>query len=267
MKRTRLGQIRERLEPRLNPQEGTGILEAGPFATILALMRVAAWDESFPAEVLRAQLDRRTQEAPGLLAEYRRAVALLDGAAERLFGDVKFADLGMDERNAVLQKLLRQYPFGDRLPAWRWRFRLTSDNLDVLLSRGAQRRFRRFVLRDLLSFYYATTSGWQAVGYGDQHPGHVREELFEASVVAVHTLDDGDVLFELSDGTYERAGACTLQLDPTLGVVLLAKAGRQRVRFSRLTYQRVLELADEVDGDIVLHFGAHTIAVGAEVPT
>src|SRR5690606_40820961 len=66
---------------------------------------------------------------------------------------------------------------------------LTGENLDVVFGRFTNRRFRQFVVRDLLLHYYSGAAGWSVVGY-DEFPGHVRYESEPCAVLGFEV--DGD---------------------------------------------------------------------------
>src|SRR5690606_6556509 len=130
---------------------------------------------------------------------------------------------------------------------------LTGENLDVVFGRFTNRRFRQFVVRDLLLHYYSGAAGWSVVGY-DEFPGHVRYESEPCAVLGFEV--DGDAIsLRLSDGTFEKLVPETLQIDEDHGLVALAKSGRQRIMFERNTYYSFCELLEETDSGFVLTIG------------
>ena len=258
MNRSLLTRLREFLEPVLDRSAPTGVLSDDERRTVYALFRVLTADESYPEAPVRQYVQRRTKTEPGYFKEYRRGLALLEKVAERESPGRRFADLTDTERNRVLRRVLRSYPHEEKNALWRRRLRLTSENLDVVAAafgRQAARRFRMFVVRDLLEHYYTGPAGWAVVDY-KEFPGRVKSESDPCEVVGFRIEGDALIL-ELSDATYEKLDPRRLELDGESGLAVTTKSGRQRARFSRKAYQAISEYLEETeDGRFVLMIGS-----------
>lgn len=259
MKKTLWTRIKHRLIPVLDTSSPTGELDDGEHLDIFALLQTLADDETYPEQAVRKYVSSRTQTIPGSLKEYRHGVALLGEKTSQLYPGKPFPDLEMTKRNKVLAQLIPSYSAPVNEATWRNRWRLTTDNLDVVLGRLTNRRFREFVVRDLLLLYYTSAAGWKVVGY-DEFPGRVRYESEGAEVIDF-TIEDDRLILRLSDSTYEELDPNTLTLDSTRGFAALAKAGRQRVVFGRHAYYAFTKHLSETAHGYVLTIGTKTYDV------
>lgn len=261
MNRTIFSQIKDILVPRLDEASPTGALPQEALVEIHALLQVLADDESCGFEPCREYVCQRTETQPGVLREYLHAVELLSKGTHRIFGSKRFSDLSLVDRDRVLRKILLRYEHPVQASMWRQQGRLTGENLDVVLGKFTHRRFRQFVVRDLLLHYYSGAAGWSTVGYAE-FPGYVRYESETCEVLGFQ-LDGDSVMLRLSDGTFEKLAPETLQMDEDHGLTALAKSGRQRIVFERNTYYAFCELLEESESGFVLNLGSRAYVIEA----
>lgn len=261
MNRSLLGRVRDLVAPRLPCTTPTGVLGEAEHRVVHALFQLLTDDPGVSATECGRFVDERTTRVAGYLAVYREGLALLARATTDAFPGRAFAALSLAERDAVLARVLRPFPHEESLAPWRRRLHLTPENLDALLAPRAARRFRRFVVRELLRVYYTSAAGWAVVGY-DEFPGRVRSEAAGAEVTALR-VEGATVLLTLSDGSVERLDPSSVRTDGAAGLVVLAKGGRQRVVFSHKTYYELCELLEETEDGIVLCLGGRAFRLAA----
>lgn len=164
------------------------------------------------------------------------------------------------QRDATLRKVLRRYPYRSNEPGWKQRLRVTGGHLDQIFASAAKKRFRQFVVRDLMEFYFQGSEGWAIVGYGE-FPGHVRYDDEECEIVKLIDDIDGRVLLELSDATIEELDPSGLLADKDFVLTAAVKCGRKRAGFSRSAYYQIAERVD-MDGErFVLRLGSETFEI------
>jgi hypothetical protein len=261
MNKTIFSQIRDVLIPRLDETAPTGTLSHEELVEIHALLQVLADDETCDFEACRQFVSRRTESQRGVLAEYRHALDLLSRTTNKMFGSKKYSDLSLADGDRVLRKILMRYEHPVQSSMWRQRGRLTGENLDVVFGRFTHRRFRQFVVRDLLLHYYSGAAGWSTVGY-EEFPGYVRYEAEPCEVLGFEVEGDS-ISLRLSDGTFEKLAPETLRTDDEHGLVALAKSGRQRIMFERNTYYSFCELLEESEAGFILRIGDQAYEVSA----
>ncbi len=253
MNKTVFSRIKDILVPRLDETSSTGRLAEEEHVEIHALLQVLADDESCDLKSCHNFVSSRTENQHGMLKEYRYAVTLLSKETRKAFSDKRFSELSLADRDRVLGKILMRYEHPVNASKWRQRGRLTGEHLDVVFGRFTQRRFRQFVVRDLLMHYYTGRRGWATVGY-DEFPGYVRYESEPCDVLGFE-VDDDVVMLKLSDGTFEKLAPETLRMDEEHGLIAMAKSGRQRIAFERSTYFSFCELLEETENGFVLKLG------------
>ena len=254
MNRTLFSKIREALSPTLEADSGTGMLDEEEKATVVALFETLTADPDFPAPQCLKHVDMRTGSNPGYLKAYRDGLNLLDNSAKKHTSGVHFRELDCHQRDAVLRQILRRYPHPSNEFRWRRRFRITGSHLDRALSSTATKRFRDFVVRDLLQFYYQGDEGWRIVDY-DEFPGHVRHDREPCEVVRIINDDDGRLLLEMSDATVEELDPSGLVADEDFMLTVSVKSGRQRAGFARAAYYEFVERIDMEEDRFVLRLG------------
>lgn len=256
-----LTRIRRIFEPELEDLGPGRPLPPDVVATLHALLQVLADDPELPAAAFEESLQRRAVRSLAQAREYVAGAALLETAALRKTG-VPFAVAGPSERGDVLRSLLGEYAHPDAQPALLRRLRLTSRNLHLVVERPAVRRFRKFVVAELLGDYYSSARGWAVVGY-DEFPGFVRGQDGVCEVRAV-SFEGRNVVLELSDACYERLRPDTLRVDAQGRFTCRTKGGRQEAVFSRGAQLSLLEHIDvEPDGARLRVAGStHTLDVG-----
>jgi len=131
--------------------------ELDTLAALTALLLPSTASQASRDLVHRHIIDQAAR-VPGLLAEYRRAVRLLDtsGVQARL----PFTARPAHAQLATLRALFPPYAAADRVG------RLRAD----LFVTGGARAARDFVVADLLGAFYRSRQGWATVGYS-HYPG------------------------------------------------------------------------------------------------
>lgn len=250
MNETTLNRIRRVFDPELEALGPGRPLEADVLGTLYALLQVLADDSELPRSHFERTVQRRSTRDLSQMREYVAGARLLDVTARRRFGQA-FADASPAWRDEVLHVLLGgEYPSPDDQPWLVRRLRLTSHNLHLVLSRPSIRHFRKFVVADLLSYYYTTARGWAVVGYRE-FPGFVRSEAEPCEVRGVR-IEGRHVVLELSDQCTERLRPETLRVDGQGRFVCETKAGRQSAVFSREAQLALGELLEESPEGIFL---------------
>jgi len=256
--------LKQRIARELAAHAPTGTLNESQHRTVAALFAELTSDDSFSAERLRTHVDSGTQATPGLLREFISAVNLLDTMASRLMGSAdapfrSFADLSASARRRVLEATLNRYPHPTNESQWRRRLHLTSENMHMVLSNPTGRRFRDHVVRNLLTYYYSSTDGWNLVGY-TEHPGRVRSEWEPCTVRSIQ-LDGDALVLELSDGCFETLNPSALEPDERTELAVRTKSSRQRATFSHSAYQALSEYLEVDDGGWVLKIGERSYPI------
>ena len=257
-----LSRIRAAIRPELETDTDTGTLDTDERASVLGLFEVLTADRTFPADRCLAHVDTQTSSRPGFLKAYRDGLALLDAAARKHFSGGCFRELEHQQRRRVLRKLLKRYPHPVNAPRWRRTLRVTGSHLDQMFTRDDTKRFRDFVVRDLLHFYYQGAEGWGTVGY-DEFPGHVRHDREPCEVVKL-IEDRGRLLLEMSDATIEELDPSGLLADEDLMLTVAVKSGRQRAAFSRSAYYAFVEYIDMDGSRFVLRLGEEEFEIPCE---
>ena len=247
MNESLLTKIRNRLSPRLDPTKPTGILAAKELQTIFALYQVLSGDEGVSRNEVLDFVNQRTKTVPGVLHAYRNGIALIHKRSR------DFAQITMDERNAVLHKLLRSYRHPGLEPSWRRTLRLTPVVMDRLLAPQTVQSFRDLVVRDLLARYFTSARGWKLVGY-EEFSGHVRT-LDEPCEVRRVEFEGDDIILTLSDATVEVLADTGLQLAEDGLLRAITKWGRQTATFSHQTHAMLGERLEEDDSGFIVRVG------------
>lgn len=147
--------VRDDLRPRFDPAGPTGQLSNVEMGGIQALAEVLIPSRLRVREGrVRREVDAATSQEPGVFTEYRNGLRLLDRYAETR-SDRPFRELAPDAREEVLDDLLWRYDAEDDAG-------LDPETLTPLMlrrmervwHRGAVRRFRQLVIRDLLKRLY-----------------------------------------------------------------------------------------------------------------
>ena len=212
--------LKNYIRPRL-PEAAGGAsshpLSEGEVETLFALFGTLTGDDGALSEAeFRQHLEHRTAEHAGRLVAYREAATRL--------GD-SFAQLDNGARNRVLKKNLRAYRFRENDSNWRKQLRLTSENIDLLLSSPATKRFRQFVVRDFINLYYHGARSWETVGY-ENYPGKPALDGDTATVESVEQRG-GDLFLTISDGSFEKFNQKNINGDQ-----VTTKGGRQTCTLS-----------------------------------
>jgi hypothetical protein len=166
---------RKYLRLRLDESAGRGMLSHEQFQIIQALFDVVAPQPAPSSAELRQFVAWRTSSVDGYYREYTEAATLLESAAHRHFG-VGFAALDSESRDQLLRGILPArtlLPLQETLPIQEaeppglmQKIRIAFDTV----VHRAEARFKYFVFWDLLLFYWSSSAGWAAVGYGS-YPG------------------------------------------------------------------------------------------------
>ena len=187
--------------------------------TLFALFETVVPDGgAIPKQEFEAHLHRRSTQQAGMILAYREGANLLGSG---------FRSLEQASRDRHLRKLLRAFRFRENDPNWRKQFRLTSENFDLLLSSPSKKRFRQFVVRDFLDFYYRGRRAWETVGY-ENYPGKPILDQPDGLVVGAEQRG-GDLILALEDGSFEKFHHSHLSPDHRS---LQTKGGRQTATFA-----------------------------------
>ena len=195
--------IARKLRDRLSPQKRMlgdidEPLSIDEKETMYALLEAVTAHPGFSGERFLKFLDFRSD----LHGEMRFASSLLNAASGKRYKGLPFYQLTSEARQKVLESLLTKYPYRSNESALRNRLGLTSKNFELLTTSSATKSFRKYVVRELLAFYYEGAEGWAVVGY-DTPRGFAAEEQGEGEVIAL-LEQSGMLLLELSDGTFEE---------------------------------------------------------------
>lgn len=247
MNESLITKIRKRLTARLDQTKPTGVLCDEEMETLCALYQVLAADEDFPRNECVDFFNRRTLDQPGRLHAYREGLALLTSRCP------EFTHLSIDERDAVLKKMLRSYPHRSLESAWRRRLRLTGAVWDRFLTSARTLRFRDLVARDLLSHYYTSGRGWQVVAY-DEYLGYVRTIDEQCEVTSID-LDGPRLVLTLSDATVEVLEDDGLRISEDGHFRVVTKWGRQTATLSRRAHNLLAEVLEEDDAGFFVRAG------------
>jgi len=206
---------------------------------LLSLVRILCDDQTLTEPDFRAHLEARVAQHRGFLTAYRTGIDLV-GA--------EFSDMSPTEGDQKIRKILRPYRFRENDSNWRKQLRLTSENLDLLLSSPKVKIFRQFVVRDLLDFYYRGERSWEAVGYED-YPGKSLANDSDGVVTSVGQRG-GDLFLSLADGSYEKFDQKNLSSDQT---TIETKGGRQTAVVSEEAREGIAEFLNQPKQKIPTH--------------
>lgn len=212
--------LKNYFRPRL-PEPGRGSTEPlseTELDILFALLENLAADGSLSKSDFRQHLDSRIAHHAGYLVAYREAAIRLGPS---------FPNLATDQQQRQLREVLRPYQFRENDSNWRKQLRLTAENLDLLVTSPSTKRFRQFVVRDFLGFYFRGRRAWQAVGY-ENYPGKPRLDEEHAHVAGAERRG-GDLILALGDGSYEKFKASNLSADQ---LSIKTKGGRQTASIS-----------------------------------
>lgn len=149
--------IRERVRPLYDGRRPaydatapTGSLAEAELSAILALVEVLVPARYHPGPArARSIVQAATSTEPGLLMEYSAAASFLDRLATKRSAR-PFADLTSSERDALLARVLWEYPAGPRGNRRNYFLART----EPLLIGSAASRLRSLVVRDLLRRFF-----------------------------------------------------------------------------------------------------------------
>ena len=217
---------------------------------IFHLFQVAADNYDFPKEQLTKRIDSLTSTKPGYLEEFQFCAKTLNVITNKIFNK-NFQELNSNEADKVLQRILRQYPSRYNNASWRLKSRITSDNIDLILSSEDGKRIRNFVIRELLIIFYRSKWGWNVVDYFE-YPSHI---LLDEEKVVVDKVDyqhDKYYLF-LSDTTVEELNFESLVINEGTVSSVKVKEGKQFADFTSQASNQINEIVlnffDENDFD------------------
>lgn len=146
--------------PVLDRTAPTGQPTAAELATLAALATLVL--PSTAGQAGRALVQRhvleQSEQTPGMLAEYRRAVRLLDSSGSQR--ELPFRDRSTEVQLATLRALFPPYGATDLVGRLR---------AELVASRDV-RAARALVVSDMLGAFYRSAEGWKTVGYS-HYPG------------------------------------------------------------------------------------------------
>ena len=234
----------------LNLNGSTGILSDLEFNNIYKLFTLVAANDQFPIDLLKNKINILTNSKPGYLDEFKFCINTLDNFANDNFSN-DFATLTNDEANKILSKILRKYPSRFNNSTWRLKSRITSDNIDLVLSTEDGKRIRNFVIRELLIIFYRSKWGWNVVDYFE-YPSHILLDEDSVEVEKIDFQDNRYYLF-LSDTTVEELDFKSLVIKNGTVVSVKVKEGKQFANFTSQASNQINEIVlnffDESDFD------------------
>ena len=188
--------VLQRIRPHYDPNGPTGKLSDEEHDVIYALAQEICDEAELPFVRYQCYVDEITTSTPGALDAFKDGVQLLNEAAAKKSAS-SFDLLGSSDRQAVLRSLLRSYANPVTNSPLRHKLRLTSENLDALFSSQRIIRFRRLVMRPILSLYYHGPTGWEVVGR-HTYPGKIgREDVRHLGVLRTVSMDEFEETGEL----------------------------------------------------------------------
>ena len=227
------------------PKESLSDLE---FQEIRALMAVLAdKDGELTESYLKTEVDYICKNKSGISKELKKGVELLSNKAKELFSKDRFSELTIDQRDRVLSKILRKYPSRFNHSSWRLRSRITSDNIDLLLSSSEGKNFRNFVVRELLLIYYRSRAGWNVVER-KEYPSFILSDEESITVEKIEFIN-GHWMLVLSDTTLEFLNWKNTVISNLIIEKIWIKNNQITADFSREASEKINELSMEKIGD------------------
>ena len=180
-----LSDIKNKVKGRgLNTNGQTGELSPSDHDLLQTLFESITCEKDFPKELLIQKVNNLTRSKSGYLEEFRFAIKILSQISNVKFKK-DFKELLNEQVDSILKAVLRQYPSRYNNSSWRLKSRITSDNIDLVLSTEDGKRIRNFVLRELLIIFYRSKWGWNVVDYFE-YPSHI---LLDEEKVEVEKVD------------------------------------------------------------------------------
>lgn len=238
--------------------KGRGLNTLGPKGSISEdyhqiiwrLFQVVAHEPEFPQKLIKAKIDFLTNSKPGYLEEFNFCAHTLNKLSLKIFQQ-QFKELESNNANKILEKILRQYPSRYNNASWRLKSRITSDNIDLVLSSEDGKRIRNFVIRELLIIYYRSKWGWNVVDYFE-YPSRI---LLDDEKVEVEKIDQQHEKYYLylSDTTVEELNFESLVIKEGTVTSVKVKEGKQFANFTTQASNQINEIVlnffDESDFD------------------
>jgi hypothetical protein len=158
------------LRPGLDSTAPLGRLSAQEMDTMIALLEILLPVTLRPGrEVMVDIVNQATENVKGLLQAYQDGVFLLDQSAREYAPGRGFAGAETEMRQRILETLLWKYA-GGKSGTLSYYVGLCYASLERLCQSAPRRRFREFVVRDLLRRFYAGSMAWRMAGYS-RYPG------------------------------------------------------------------------------------------------
>jgi hypothetical protein len=167
------------LRPGLDHAAPTGRLSAQEMDTMIALLEMLLPVTLWPSrEAMVDMVNQATGHVKGLLQAYQDGVFLLDQTAREYTPGRRFAAAEGEMRQRILETLLWKYA-GGKSGTLSYHLRLCYASLERVCQSAPRRRFRKLVVRDLLSRFYAGSVAWKMAGYSRYPgiPGHPRASV------------------------------------------------------------------------------------------
>ena len=223
----------------LNLNSPKGHLSESELVNIIHLFMVVTNESEFPLNYLENRIHKMTNERCGYLEEFKYASKTLEQLSQENF-KLPFGHLDPIESNVILKKILREYPSRYNNSNWRLKSRVTSDNIDLILSSETGKRIRNFVIRELLIIFFRSKWGWNVVDYFE-YPSRI---LLDEEKVEVQKIDHqyNRYYIYLSDTTVEELDFSNLTIQEGTVISVKVKEGKQFATFSSQASNQINEI-------------------------
>jgi len=223
----------------LNTNGPTGSLSSEQHEIIYRLFELVTCENSFPKKLVQEKINQITKSKPGYFEEFQFCVQTLQALGHQLF-QKEYNSLTTSQADQVLQKILRQYPSRYNNSSWRLKSRITSDNIDLVLSSENGKRIRNFVIRELLIIFFRSKWGWNVVDYFE-YPSRILLDEEKVEVEKIDHQNDQYYLF-LSDTTVEELDFGNLVISQGTVTSVKVKEDKQFADFSSQASNQINEI-------------------------
>ena len=234
----------------LNLNAPLGEVSSQEMSVIWKLFQVIVRQPEFPKKLLQQKVNHLTRSRNGYLDEFKFSVSLLNNKSLELFNK-DFNKIDFDEGDTLLKTFIREYPSRFNNSSWRLKSKITSENVDLILSNEDGKRLRNFVIRELLIIFYRSKWGWATVDYFE-YPSHILLDADDVEVERVDFRNNKYYLF-LSDTTVEELDFDSLIIQDGTVTSVRVKESKQLARFTSQASNQINEIIlnhfDESDFD------------------
>jgi hypothetical protein len=145
--------------------------------TMLALVEVLVPGSTLPDPKERIRIiNTRTEKNGSIFYEYKAACRLLDKTAEKTAGVSGFHKASMEQREKILRLILWSYEGGGSKGSSKYITNFYA-SLERIFQSESERRFRSYVVKDLLTGIYTEESVAYKLADYDHWPGYPARDL------------------------------------------------------------------------------------------